>query len=167
MTSGVRQLGAALGVSAKTATQYINDPSWRLGRGPWGAKAIVAAKAWKRQVYPADGEPGEDPSLLSNDAGSTGVLAEIRRLPVKTRVQVQKMLESIASIKVDREMKLGGLVRKEDVDRERVERVQAVRQEMSRVRLQAVKLQGQDLLACEKILEEWARGVCRKFERGE
>lgn len=168
MLSGLRSLGQALGVTQKTAHKYVNDPRWTKAglskTGPWSDAQVEKAKAWRRKFFPSS---AADAALLAEPSGATDPLSEIRDLSPVKRAQLQLVVERAAKLKIEREMLLGGYLKKEDVERGRVERVAAVRQELSNIRLLALKMEGKGLQDREQILEEWARSVCRKFERGD
>jgi hypothetical protein len=167
MTSGLRSLGEALGVTSKTAHKYVNDPRWvKAGlskTGPWSDAQVEKARVWRRKYYPSS---AADAALVAELPGhAADPLSEIRDLSPVKKAQLQLVVERAAKLKIERELLLGGYLKKEDVDRGRIERVASVRQELANIRLLALKMEGKGLQDREQILEDWARAVCRKFER--
>lgn len=83
------------------------------------------------------------------------------------RLQLQGAVERMLKTRAEREFMLGGWLKKEDVEAGRVARIQAVRAELANIRLLALKLDGKPVSEMEQVLEDWAKGVCQKFERSE
>lgn len=84
-----------------------------------------------------------------------------------SRAKLDLLIKRAAEVEINNTQKLGGFLRKDDVERERVERIGAVAGELRNARLLALKLVGKSIQEMETILEDWARGVCRKFEKGD
>ena len=160
---GQRQLGSLLSVSVKTANKYIHDDRWPFGVGPWGDSLIPKIVAWRDKYYPSADGPTEatTPATRGDDP-----LSELRLNPERL-VKVKLAIAREAQIQLDMKLKAGNLIEREEVERGRVERIAAVRQELGNIRLLALRLEGLSLPDRERAMEEWARGVCRKFEHGE
>lgn len=169
-----------MGVSPKTANKYVRDSRWRLGKGPWTDGQIARAKVWREKHYPVDGEVAEpeaapvaaaaavspvvgDLDGVGGDALADGADTGMEGLSVERREKLRLVIERRVTMQTDRELLLGNYVKKEDVDRERLARVAAVKTELTNVRLLALKMEGKPLTQRETILEDWARDVCNKF----
>src|SRR5258705_12321 len=91
--------------------------------------------------------------------GSRGGRGVGAGLPVERRMKLQALAERIAFSKLKGEMLTGAYVKKDEVERRDLEKVAAVRHELSNIRLLALKItpavEGKDLVEREKILEEW------------
>src|SRR4051812_48507665 len=113
MIRGVRALGAALAVSPKTATKYINDDRWPYGRGPWSPQQIASAKAWRHQHYPTPDETrargvGEP---ANGEGSSSDPLAELRNLTPERRARLSLIVERTIAQKYQNALLVGGLVK--------------------------------------------------------
>lgn len=157
MIVGLRQLGAVLGVSGKTAHKYVHDPRWTFDRKQWPESQVPELRAWRERYYPSDA----DADMVQAAEGDS--LNEIRSLPAERRAKLQLVLERAAKLKLEREMMLGGYLKKDAVEAERLERIQAVKQELATIRLLAIRLEGRTVIEMERILEQWAEEVCNKF----
>jgi hypothetical protein len=165
MISGQRQLAEALRVSVSTVNKYVNDRQWQLWglskSGPWSDEDVTKAREFQAKFYPG----GLDE--LGSDSGDP--LAEIRSLSPERQAKLRLVIERATNLRVDRrlkELKLGDILTKEEVERGRVERVTIARRELGNIRSLALKLPiiVSDLAKAEEILEQWAIAVCRKFE---
>ena len=97
-------------------------------------------------------------AALADDGSPAGAMA---------KAKLDLLVKRAAKLEIENTLALGGYLKREDVERGRVERVQAVRRELANIRLLALKLDGKSVPAMELVLEQWARDVCRKFERGD
>ena len=131
--SGQNGLARAAGVSQAAVSQWLKDRDWKWGRGPWKSSDLAAILEFGRGRRRRSNDPAE-----SAKAGGAGAGAELGGNPRKRakaiadlgpleRASLQLKLESAASKKVDREITLGKYVLREDVEKERVGRIHAVK----------------------------------------
>lgn len=157
--ASVRALAAAVGRAHSGVLAWMKRPDWPFARkspGPWDPAAV---KAWAdRTLTP---EPGSD-----DEAG--GVIDQ----DVRLKVSLKKMLGQIKKLELgnqvlEEELKKikGESIDSKDVERERLQRIEAVKSELMTIGTLAVRLpvSRDDVPQVESILIEWARGVCRKF----
>jgi len=178
---GQAWLAKKLKISQPRVCKLMKREGWRWKRSGWSTADVRAIRKWLdelREENPATADVGGGGGGGGAGAGEIGdvhgladlgdeidpqALLKLVHKP-ESRLKLMGVIERAAKVKVDRELLLGGYLKKEDVEAGRVARVQAVRQELSNVRLLAMKLQGKSVVEMEKDLEEWAREVCRKFE---
>ena len=147
--------------SKSAVHKWTKHDSWPC-KGKNYSKARID-KFCRRWIDKVDAPQSSSHATDDPDFDSRPLEELIQSLPPERRVKAMFALEKMASEKLDREMKLGGFLKKEDVERGRVERVVAVKAELVNARLLALKMEGKALPEREQILDEWARGVCRKF----
>jgi hypothetical protein len=142
------ELGRRLGCSQKAVSQYVNaKDGWRWGRGPWTAKQVGEIQRWKKDLPPdnreeesnrakadsrqgkADSKRSKAPSGAPRGDGAGefvgGPLAEIRER--KGLANLELTNERAAELRFNREVRQSKYLLKEDVERERIERVHAVK----------------------------------------
>jgi hypothetical protein len=159
MITTQRGLGDALGVTAKTINKYIHSGDWSFHKSKWSRALLPKIKAWRQRHYPPEGD---------DDGGDA--IENIRAMPPIKRAQLSVLVERAAKLKLQRELLLGGFVKKEELDklkedqeRRGVQQIAAVRHELVNIRLLAIKLESKDIRAMEAILEGYAKGICEKF----
>lgn len=170
MVSNQRDLAKALGVSPKTANKYVRDPRWKLGKGPWTDAAVAKARDWRRKHFPTSEEeaaaskaPADNARPGASDGDGAGDADDLLPRDPMTRAKLDLLVKRAAKVEIENTIALGGYLRREDVERGRVERIEAVKAELYTVRVLAIQLEGKSLPERERILEDWARGVCLKF----
>jgi hypothetical protein len=167
-----------LKVSQQRVSQLIRREGWRWGKFGWTDAELKEIKAWHAELREENPATSSDPSVNPLDAAPAITAAlmgdvvdpqELLKLVTKPdqRIKLMGVIERAAKVKVDRELLLGGYLKKEDVEAGRLSRVQAVRAELANVRLLAMKMQGMGVIEMERVLEDWARNVCEKFEGGQ
>ena len=160
-------------LSQQRVSQLIKREGWRWVKWGWTDAEIAEIKAWHAELREENPATTSDPTNDSKAAAALGIYLgdvvdphELLKLVTKPeqRIKLTGVIERAAKVKVDRELLLGGYLKKEDVAEGRIARVQAVRAELANIRLLAIKMQGMTVIEMERVLEEWARGVCQKFE---
>lgn len=158
-------------VSQQRVSQLIRREGWRWTKWGWTDAELEEIKAWHeglREENPAtssnplEAAPAFTAALMGNVVDPQELLKLVAR--PDQRIKLMGVIERAAKVKVDRELLLGGYLKKEEVEMGRLARVQAVRAELANVRLLAMKMQGMGVIEMERALEDWARGVCEKFE---
>lgn len=164
-------LAKRLKVTQQRVSRLLRRDGWRWPKYGWSDAEVKEIVEWVevlREDNPATAtEPLGDDVDASEVDGESLDPRELLKLVSKPeqRIKLLGVIERAAKVRVDRELLLGGYLKKEDVDAGRVARVQAVRAELANVRLLAIKMQGMSVIEMEGVLEDWARGVCQKFER--
>lgn len=174
-------LAKRLKITQQRVSALLKREGWRWPKWGWTDAEVDEIRAWHRGLREENPATASDPMAgvaVGGDsvAAAAGEIDDdetdprelLKRItnPEK-RIKLAGVIERAAKCQVDRELLLGGYLKKEDVEARDVRKVQAVRQELSNVRLLALKMEGMDLIERERVLEDWARGVCQKFERGE
>lgn len=131
--SGQKGLGRAAGVSQKTVSEWLRDRAWTWGRGPWKTSDVPGILQFARGRKRRSNDPAVAGKLMGSGitAGKIGGFSkDVSELSPLERASISVKLETAASRKVDREIKLGKYVLKEDVEKERVARIHAVKNAM-------------------------------------
>jgi hypothetical protein len=165
-------LGSQLKITQQRVSKLLEREGWRWKKWGWTDAELEEIKAWHeelREQNPATStnpEPASAAATFGLVAGDVVDPQELLKLVTRPdqRIKLMGVIERAAKVKVDRELLLGGYLKKEDVEAGRLARVQAVRAELANVRLLAMKMQGMGVIEMERVLEDWARGVCAKFE---
>ena len=147
----LRALGRAVGRSAPTILAWTRRTDWPFAtKPPWDVEEV---RRWMQTLEP---EPGSEEREPGGNA------------PQLPEAKLRLVLKRVERLELENEQLKGNSLSRDEVERGRVERIQAVRNELGNIRLLALKLPlaPADVPKAELILEEWGRAVCRKFERG-
>lgn len=85
------------------------------------------------------------------------------RLNPEKAARVRYLIEKTAAVKLDRELKAGGWLKREDVDAANVRKVYAVRSKLQELPMRADLLLGKTTVEIESALTEWMKEVCEFF----
>lgn len=162
-------LASLLGVSQQRVSKLVAREGWRWGKADWTDAQVVEIRAFVESLRAENNataaNTGETPVPLG--AGDIVDPRELLKLvdSPKDRIKLIAIVERAAKVQLDRELLLGGFVKKDIVEAERIARVQAVRAELGNIRLLAIRLEGRTAREIETELENWAQDVCRTFEQ--
>lgn len=169
VANSVAALARGLGVSREAVTRYLKRPDWKFAAtGPWNVEQV---RAWRdATLSPAHHDGGKRrkrPAQPPKDtvAGvSAGLDAELAKLDVEKRARVNLLVERRLAIELDREIRSGRYMRREDVERGRVARIHAVRARLQALPRQAASdLVGLDETEISRVLTEHCDAICREF----
>lgn len=138
--SGQEALARAAGVTRTTIGQHwLRDANWRWGRGPWKQSDLPAILNFGRQRKRRSDDPAvAGRAMMAAGAGAAGDVAAGKKRfskdlsqisPLEAATIAQKMEASLLS-KAKRAVFEAKWVKKEDVERERVARIHAVKNAM-------------------------------------
>ena len=156
------QLAARLGCTQVRISQYTRNPDWYFGPAPWPENLFPSIERW-RQAHRADANATRyaDSSGDANVDQET-IIARLKQNPEKY-ARVRLTLERTASLKFQRELAEGKLVDREEVDRQRVRQITAVRSKLVELASRSALIAMKSDKECSTILLEWARESCNYF----
>ncbi len=122
--SSLRQLAARLGVSAEAARKWPAHPTWDFGAmptpvTPWDAATVERVRQWRISNLKED----------TAEAGAAGRHAQDRNKQAQQAALAKtlKVAEEARRIKRENDLAEGLLVRREEVERQNIEKIQAVK----------------------------------------
>lgn len=156
-----KALADAVGLSPGRISQIVNGGGWPFGRGPWSRADVDAIRGHIAS------RRSENNATAVASATAEGVIDDglraLHSLTPLNKAKLKLTLERAASVKFDRELKAGGFVQREEIERERVARVFAIRGRLSDLPLRAHLLVGKSEREIEVAIREWAREICNFF----
>ena len=116
--TSLRQLAAQLGVSAPAVQKWPLNPAWDLGQlpspgNPWPAAKVARLRQWRTEHLSEDPARGGDTRSIEARATSLA--------------KAQKLREEARKAKRENDLAEGLLVKREDVERQGVAKVLAVK----------------------------------------
>jgi hypothetical protein len=156
-------LSGRLRISQQRLSKLLRDPEWRWGRGPWTEDQADEADAWLAGRREANNATA---GMDSGGVGDAQQLEELKRNPEKL-ARLRLIIERTAKVKLERELLAGNYLKREQVAREQVSKVYAVRAKLQELPLRAHLLVGKTEAECEAVLIGWMREVCEFFAGGE
>lgn len=147
-------LAKKLGISQPRVAKLVKDPDWPFGKGPWKAGDVPAI-----QRHMSERRAGNNATAESADDNA---IAALSRNPEKV-ARIKLVVERTAKIKLERELLAGGYLKKEDVEKDRITRVYAVRAKMMEIPLRCSLIAHKSEAECEAILTDWMKDVCDHF----
>jgi hypothetical protein len=159
-------LAKRLGISRPRLNKLLNDPEWRWGRGPWTEAQAAQAESWlEERRREANRTRGRYEEPAADDLTETDIdpVTAIKRMGPERQARTRVLIERYATLKLDREMKLGLYVLRADVQQEQVKRVLSVKAELQNIEQLVWRLEGRSADDMRVALKDWAKGVCDKF----
>ena len=158
------ELGRRLEISQQRVAKLVADPEWNWGRGPWSGKQAEEIETWlsyRRQENPASREPAGEP-ILGADLAET-----VRMMSPERKDKLKLLLTRKAKTQAELYEFSGNFIRREDVEHERVERIEAVKQGLRALTHtlppRLARLGAEEM---EKVLEDEFRTLCNRFAQG-
>ena len=99
------------------------------------------------------------------DAGDETAIERLSKNPERV-ARIKLVIERTAKIKLERELLAGGYLKREDVERERVARIYAVRAKMQEMPLRSSLLVGKTDAEIHQSLTAWMKEICDHFAAG-
>jgi len=159
-------LATRLGVNQQRIAKLIRDQEWRWPKNaPWSEKQAAQMDAWLSDRRASNNFGA---SRLEADAEEDDDESAIRALSKNPEriARIKLIIERTAKIKLEREMLSGGLMKREEVERQWLQRVYSVRAKMQEIPLRASLIAIKSEAECERILTDWMREVCEYYANG-
>ena len=163
----VAELGRALGISQKSASNLVRRDDWPFARvPPWPRSLCVRMRSWRLANLAEDPNPAQQKRTTGDDESALemSLSEQVKMLSPLNQVRIRKIVEQTATIKFERELMAGGWLKKTDVDSGRLRRMDAVRRILQDLPARAAEFVGLDAVAMPAALEKWARSACLAFE---
>lgn len=146
-------LAKRLGFSQPRLNKLMGDGDWLVngfGRGPWSERDAERIESW----------------LESRRSGNTPLdpVEAIKSMGPERQWKLKLLAVRVAKLEAEQKLMLKQYIPREDVERERVQRVLAVKSElMNTARLMSMLEGCATPGEMEMQVQDWARGICERF----
>lgn len=163
----LRALARALPRSHQAVGKWLRHPRWPFGQqGPWDVEAVRRWADATLAPNPAAGHAAA-PEAAPTGGGLGGTAGLNQRHDIATATQVARLrliVERESNLRLDRLIKEGRYISREQVERESIRKIVAVRTAFMRLpRALGPLLEQQDRHTCTRVLEQALRDICNAF----
>ena len=151
------QLGPLLGVNKQRISQLRRDPQWRWAGPPWTMVQVEQMRLWLQRRR----EDNPNPRGLQEPPDAP---VDVRRLGVERQAKLKWLLTRIARLEKDIAEREGKFILRQEVERQTIARIGAVRRALSNVGPLVEAIDRADTRDSKKEAAlQWARNICDQF----